>query len=146
MVSKLAELVSGDQLVAWMIFMFLVGYFLYKEWPEFKRRVSSGEVKERIDADVIKTVDMRLGAIEKNIKEIDQKLDRDYQRINNLERSAGKTEKKQSNITEELSLIIDALLGALGGLQELGANGPTKEAEKKITDYMNRKMHVGKEE
>ena len=32
-------------------------------------------------------------------------------------------------------------MGALGGLLELGANGPTKEAKAKVQDYLNRKAH-----
>ena len=36
---------------------------------------------------------------------------------------------------------MEALMGALGGLQELGANGPTKEAKTKIQDYLNKKAH-----
>ena len=38
----LGETVSGDSLISWLVIAFLVGYFIYKEWPEFKRRMTSG--------------------------------------------------------------------------------------------------------
>lgn len=41
MQNKIMELVTGDQVAAWLLIAFLVGYFIYKEWPEFKRRKGS---------------------------------------------------------------------------------------------------------
>ena len=35
MMTKLAELVEGESLVAWLLIAILVVYFVYKEWPEF---------------------------------------------------------------------------------------------------------------
>ena len=52
-----------------------------------------------------------------------------------------KTRTVQISMSEELKIIMEALLGALGGLQELGANGPTKEAKAKIQNYLNSKAH-----
>ena len=49
MVDILSKLVTGDQLVGWLVIGFLVIYFIYKEWPEFKKRVSKSEVKEHKD-------------------------------------------------------------------------------------------------
>ena len=46
---------------------------------------------------------------------------------------------------EDRQIIMEALLGALGGLQELGANGPTKEAENKIRTYLNKQAHRNEE-
>ena len=42
---------------------------------------------------------------------------------------------------EERELIIRSLLGVVQGLQEVGANGPTKKTEKEIQDYLVRKAH-----
>ena len=141
MTGKLSELVSGEAVAMWLLIAFLVFYFIYKEWPEFKKRMTSGVIKEQKDEQIDKTVDQRLNTIESNIKEIDGKLDRDYQRLNRLDSELEHTRDSQKDMAEELGLIMEALMGALGGLQELGANGPTKEAKNKIQDYLNRKAH-----
>ena len=39
MISKLGEFVTAQSLVNFMVLAILVGYFIYKEWPEFKKRV-----------------------------------------------------------------------------------------------------------
>ena len=146
MVGKLSDLVTGESVAVWLLIAFLVGYFIYKEWPEFKKRVSKGAVREQHEEETDRTVADRLDVIEKDVKEINGKLDRDYQRINRLEVQIEKTKNVQANTSEELVIIMEALLGALGGLQELGANGPTKEAKDKIHAYLNKKAHKEWEE
>lgn len=141
MISKLGEFVTAQSLVNFMVLAILVGYFIYREWPEFKKRVSRGAVKEKADEQAEQTIGQRLGSIEREVKQINEKLDRDYKRINILETRIDKTEEVQDSTSEELRIIIEALLGALGGLQELGANGPTKEAEEVIHNYLNKKAH-----
>ena len=42
---------------------------------------------------------------------------------------------------EEREVIMQALLGVLGGLQEIGANGPTKDAKAKVEKYINKQAH-----
>jgi hypothetical protein len=143
MINKLADLVTGKQIAVWLLLFFLVGYFIYKEWPEFRSRISRGAVKEHTDEVNEKTINGRLGTIESEVKQINEKLDRDYKRLNKMEAQIGNTINVQANTSDELTIIIEALLGALGGLQELGANGPTKEAESKIQDYLNKKAHKG---
>ena len=48
------ELVTGDQVAAWILIAFLVGYFIYKEWPEFSRRVSGEAVEKEKEAAALK--------------------------------------------------------------------------------------------
>ena len=141
MINKLADLVTGESVAAWLLIAFLVIYFLYKEWPEFRKRVSNRDVKDLKDETKDRTVEQRLDGIEKDVKEIKEKLDRDYHRINRMEADIERTKTAQANTSEELEIIMEALMGALGGLQELGANGPTREAKTKIQDYLNAKAH-----
>ncbi len=141
MMGKLAELVSADALSAWLLAAFLVAYFIYKEWPEFKKRMTQGAIKDKEEEVSERSVGQRLDTIEKDVKEIKEKLDRDYERINKLENGAREAKTAQNSTSEELELIMEALMGALGGLQELGANGPTKEAKNKIQDYLNKRAH-----
>lgn len=133
----LQQAISPEQLIMWLIIAFLVGYFLYKEWPEFKRRVSGSAVKEVND----KTVSERLTAIEKDISEIKAKLDIDYTRLNDMDRWKNGIEQIVTESLEEREILMQAMLGVLGGLQELGANGPTKAAKATIQDYINKQAH-----
>ena len=141
MVDQLAKTVTGAQILNWCVIAFLVGYFAYKEWPDFKKRISSRAVKDHEDAEQDKSVDARLDRVEIEVRNVNEKLGRDYDRLNRLELQIEKTRTVQISMSEELEIIMEALLGALGGLQELGANGPTKEAKAKIQDYLNRKAH-----
>lgn len=139
---KLEELITADQMLTWIVIAFLVGYFIYKEWPEFKRRISGTAVNAVKEAAEDKSVLARLSAIETDVKDIKAKLERDYTRINDMERWRGSMERMISDSLEEREILMQAMLGVLGGLQEIGANGPTKKAEETIRNYLNRKAHM----
>lgn len=139
---KLEELITADQILTWIVIAFLVGYFIYKEWPEFKRRVSGTAVNAAKEAAEDKSVLARLSAIETDVKDIKAKLERDYTRINDMERWRGSMERMIADSLEEREILMQAMLGVLGGLQEIGANGPTKKAEEQIRLYLNRKAHM----
>lgn len=141
MQNKIMELVTGDQVAAWILVAFLVGYFVYKEWPDFRRRVSGEAVEKVQEAAADKSVCDRLTAIEEEVRQIKAKLDRDYDRLNDMERWRRTIQRIAEDSLEERQILMQALLGVLGGLQEIGANGPTKEAEKTIRQYLNRKAH-----
>ena len=141
MLGKLGELITGESVASWLLIALLVMYFVYKEWPDFKKRVTSGALKEQSNEQADRTVEDRLDSIEEKLKSIEDRLDRDYQRLNRFDSEIEKSRYSQSATAEELSIIMEALMGALGGLQELGANGPTKEAKARIQDYLNKKAH-----
>ena len=142
MLGKLSELVSGETLASWLLIALLVGYFIYKEWPEFRKRMSKEAVKEQKDEMIERTVDERLDSIENELEKMDERLRRDYQRLNLFDQELEKSKNYQSNTAEELGIIMEALMGVLSGLQEIGANGPTKEAKSKIQNYLNKKAHL----
>lgn len=139
---KLEELITADQILTWIVIAFLIGYFIYKEWPEFKRRVSGTAINAAKEAAEDKSVLARLSAIETDVKEIKTKLERDYTRLNAMEHWKGGMEKMVADSLEEREILMQAMLGVLGGLQEIGANGPTKKAEEQIRNYLNRKAHM----
>ena len=141
MLGKLSELVSGETLASWLLIALLVGYFIYKEWPEFRKRMSKNAVKEQKDEMIERTVDERLDSIENELEKMDERLRRDYQRLNLFDQELEKSKKYQSNTAEEFGIVMEALIGVLSGLQEIGANGPTKEAKAKIQNYLNKKAH-----
>jgi hypothetical protein len=124
-----------------MVIAALFIYFIYKEWPEFKRRISGGAVAAEKEAAEDKSVSDRLSAIESDIKQIKENLDRDYHRLNEMERWRGGIQKMGEESLEEREILMQAMIGVLGGLQELGANGPTKSAKAGIQDYINKQAH-----
>lgn len=142
MEKRLIEIVTAEQVLTWLVIAFLVGYFFYKEWPEFKRRISGRAVSAAQDAAQDKSVLDRLTTIEEQLKTIQEKLERDYNRLNDMERWRGSMSRMVADSLEEREILMRAMLGVLGGLQEIGANGPTKTAENTIRDYLNRKAHA----
>ena len=138
---ELMELVTGGQVAAWILIAFLVGYFVYKEWPDFQRRMTGRAVEKERDAAADKTVNARLSAIEDDVRQIKEKLERDFTRLNTMERWKRTITGIAEDSLEERQILMEAMLGVLGGLQEIGANGCTKSAETTIRNYLNRKAH-----
>lgn len=141
MINALSNLVTAQQVGTWLIIFLLVSYFLYKEWPELKNRMTSGAIKEKRLEETDRTVLDRLTNIENEVKQVNVKLERDYYRINEVEKKLRKTRELQADVNEELEIIMRALLDVLKTLQDQGANGATKESEKAINDYLNKKSH-----
>ena len=133
----LQQAITPEQMILWLIMAFLVGYFIYKEWPEFQRRVSGSAVKAEKD----KSVTDRLTAIEADIREIKGKLEHDYIRLNDIDLWKKSVDRVVAESLEEREIIMHAMLGILGGLQELGANGQTEEAIDAIHTYINKQAH-----
>lgn len=133
----LQQAITPEQIILWLIIAFLVGYFLYKEWPEFQRRVSGSAVKAEKD----KSVTERLTAIESDIQEIKGKLEHDYIRLNDIDMWKKSVDRVVAESLEEREILMQAMLGVLGGLQELGANGQTEEAIDAIHTYINKQAH-----
>ena len=137
----LGETVSGEALISWLVIAFLVVYFVYKEWPEFKKRMTSGSVTEAKDELVTASNRKRLEAIETAVVDIKEKLDRDYRRINEMEKELMRSRKSQQEDREEMLLLMRGLLAALKGLQQLNCNGPVTESIDTITTYLTAKAH-----
>lgn len=141
MEKALQELVTPEQILTWLIIAFLVGHFVYKEWPEFKKRITGSALDKAAAAATDKSLDARLTSIEEDVRQIKDKLDRDYGRLNDMEKWKRSMEQIVSESLEEREILMQAMLGVLGGLQELGANGPTKEAADTINRYINKQAH-----
>ena len=150
MVNKLAELVTGEQVAIWLIIAFLVGYFIYKEYPELKNRISKSALKEQKDEMSEKTISDRIDAIEKKLDgmekkfdEMNDKLSRDYNRINVMEKQQKKIERMQRNSLEERGIIMRALLAIMEGVPD---NEMVQKSEQEIQDYLVKQSHVQEED
>lgn len=138
MVNKLSELVTGEQVAIWLIIAFLVVYFIYKEWPEFHKRITKSALREKEEEYSEKTVSERLDAIEKKLEEMNDKLTRDYDRINVMEKQQKKIDKMQRNSLEERGIIMRALLALMEGATE---NDKIRASENEIQSYLVRQSH-----
>jgi len=135
-------MVTGQQITQWIIIAFLVGYFLYKEYPEFRKRISKDavdEVEQEVDK---KTLFERLDAIEKKLREMDDKLTRDYDRINLMEKEQKTIKRMQRNSLEERGIIMRALLALMEGAPD---NEKIEESENEINQYLIKQAHQDEE-
>ena len=138
MINGLQSTITGGQITTWIIIAFLVGYFIYKEAPEFKRRVSKDAIDEKEQAQIEKTLFERLDAIEKKLNELDEKLANDYDRINAMEKEQRAYRKMQKNSLEERGIIMRALLALMEGSEE---NDRVRASEKEINEYLIKTAH-----
>lgn len=142
MVNELQTVITGEQVTMWLIIAFLVGYFIYKEYPEFKRRVTKSALTEQKQEVSEKTILERLDAIEEKLKEMDEKLTRDYERINTVEKDQKNVKKMQKNSLEERGIIMRALLALMEGSED---NDKIRESEKEINRYLIEQAHQNDE-
>ena len=137
MESKLFSVVDAQILCQWLLIAALAGLFIIKEWPGIWEKITKQVNKDQLP----QTLATRLDHIEAEITEIKEKLNRDYGRINDVESKQEADHKNMREIKTEQGIIMRALLGALNGLQELGANGSTETAKEEIVDYLNKQAH-----
>ena len=135
MVTGLQSTITGAEITTWIIIAFLVGYFIYKEAPEFKKRISKSAVDEKQQE---KTLFERLDAIEKKLGELEEKLTNDYDRINAMEKEQVAYRKMQKNSLEERGIIMRALLAIMESSED---NEKVKASEKEINEYLIRTAH-----
>lgn len=133
----LQGMVSGDALISWLAIALLVGYFAYKEWPEFQRRIGAKTVQEESGRTILE----RMTSMESDVKDIKEKLDRDYRRINEVEKELARHRKDQIRDREEMEIIMRGVLAALQGLQQQGCDGTVTDTVVEINTYLNKKAH-----
>lgn len=75
------------------------------------------------------------------IERIEKMLNKQQAHLDELDRIQKLQNAQLADSLDERELILKSLLGVIQGLQEIGANGPTKQAEKDIQDYLLQKSH-----
>lgn len=109
-----------------------------RDWFEVARKAENK--RENID-ELLERHNKELEELKLEIQKINKKLSNDQREISKIEDITFKQQRYIEDSTEERELIIRSLLGVVQGLQEVGANGPTKKAEKEIQDYLIKKSH-----
>lgn len=123
-----------------VIIVLAVIIILYKYGPKAWKAFDFARKKVNYTEEIIELVKKHENEIYGK-KGVNEKLDRDYERLNDMDKILKRHAEEARESREEMQIVIESLLGILKGLQELGSNGPTKEAQKKIEDYMIEKSH-----
>ena len=133
------------QYIVWTILVLLVVVvILYKCYPKIKTWFETARKAENKREDIDELLERHnkeLEELKKEIQKINTKLSNDHTEISKIEEITVKQQQYIEDSMEERELIIHSLLGVVQGLQEVGANGPTKKTEKEIQDYLVRKAH-----
>lgn len=135
--NKLSSLTTEDFIVQWVVVAVLAILLIYKSWPDIKKALNSWRKQEN-DREGLNTSIKRH---DEEIEKINEKLDRDYIAINEMRKTLALQKRVTEESLEEREIIMRSLLGVLKGLQEIGANGPTKEAQAEIEAYINKQAH-----
>ena len=133
----------------------LILYILYKDWPDLKKRISAGPLKERKMEEADASLEGKISILKDEVRElkmkmlsVDEKLATDFARINSLERETDQMRKLAESSMEERQILMECSLAMLKGIRELGAkewgnDGPpsVKKAEDDLQDYLTSKAH-----
>lgn len=141
MISEITAAVPKDNFITIFLAVFLIAYFAYKEWPEFKKRMQQPAVRSAEDIAVQQDMADKLASIERQIGRLNEKTNNDFYRLENLESAMSDIKTSVGHSLEERELIMNALIGVLRGLQELGSNGPTKQSEHELMEFLNNRAH-----
>lgn len=133
------------QYIIWTIaIMIVVMVIIYKCYPTIKSwfEVARKEKNKRDGIDeLLEKHTNELQELREEVQKINKKLSNDQNNINKIEEITIRQQQYIEDSMEERELIIRSLLGVVQGLQEVGANGPTKKAEKEIQEYLVKKSH-----
>lgn len=131
------------QYIVWTIIVFIALIVLgAKVYPTLSKWFNALKKETDKYEDLLENVKKANEAIDL----INQKIGRDYARTSQLQQIAMRQQKCVEDSLEERELILKSLLGVVQGLQEIGANGPTKRAESDIQDFLLKKSHKVSEE
>lgn len=139
---KASKLVSTEFMIGVIVVIAALIVVLYKVLPVVITWFRTARTAVNQYEELMKSVEQNT----EDIKVIKEKIDEDNTKLNQLQQIIVKQQKHIEDSLEERELIIRSLLGVVQGLQEVGANGPTKKAEAEIQAYLLKKSHETSEE
>lgn len=113
---KITDLVTGEAVLQWLIIFLLLAYFVYKEYPEFKNRMTGGTKKELEEESREKRMEERLARAKGRIADIEGKLRRDYRNLEELLKDEQEDKRILQASLEEREITMRALLAIIDGL------------------------------
>ena len=135
--NELINLVPKEQFMYTIIVLAVITVGICKYLPMFYKWFNIARIKANDFENVSKTINQNAT----DIDIINQKIGRDYARLNQIFQIVERQQKYIEDSLEERELILRSLLGIIQGLQEVGANGPTKRAEAEIQAFLLKKSH-----
>ncbi len=129
--------ITDTMIVQWIVIFLLLAYIIYKSFPAIKKMLEDYRSTKNHKDNIINMLDDH----EKKIDNIEKLLNRDYVRMNKTDALLDRYLLELNNSKEESNLIMRGVLASLKGLQELGTNGPTKEAQADIERYLMEQVH-----
>ena len=126
--------ITPEDVITWLVLMFLFMIAIGKIWPAIRSKVRKDETIESVPTQIRK--------VNARVDKVEEKLDRDYESINEIKKELRRQGKENEDSLEERQLLMSSMLAVLDGLQQLGTNGKTKEAQDDLQTYINRKAHA----
>lgn len=138
-----------------ILILSLAGLAVWLRWPEIKKRISEGPLKDKRMQDADASLDGKIRILTDEVRElnrkmlsVEEKLATDFARINSLERETDQMRKLAESSMEERQILMECSLAMLKGIRELGAkewgnDGPPsiKKAEDDLQNYLTSKAH-----
>ena len=129
----IAEMVTSATLKDWILCLVISLLILWKVWPDISNRVKGAFNTARYGADLVDMVEEHELAIN-GAGGIQEKLERDYDRINKLE-------SKAKISLEENELIMKSMLAILKVMNKMEPSEDTEQVQEEIVEFMNRQSH-----
>jgi hypothetical protein len=149
MMSKIAGEIDGNLFTVILLSIILIAYFVYKEWPEFKKRVSKDAVRnkeeEAEDAGIAKELEAikkSLNELKESVNEVKEKQARDYKRLNTLEVETNRQKIAIADSLKERKLLMKGIMACLDGLEQQGCNHIVPSTKKEIYNYLSETAHA----
>lgn len=130
----IAEYMSNPTFRDWVLCFVIFVLIIWKIWPELSSRLKKTFDTARYGADLVDMVqDHQLQIYGEG--GINNKLQRDFEKINRLEHKA------KIN-TKENELIMKSMLAMLKAINKIEPSEDTAQIQDEIVDFMNRQSHV----
>ena len=95
----------------------------------------------RAEANELENMVTQIEANAKAIKMLESRLNKQGDNLSVITSVINRQQHIIDASLEERGIMMRSLLGVVKGLQELGANGPTKKVEHELQDYLVRQSH-----
>lgn len=142
----IANEVTSKEFFTFLFCTVLVGYFLYKEWPEARRRIIARYTQEQNQEEADRNLASRVAQTERRLDEHQEMLSRDYNRLRDLTDAVEVNRRKTTQALEEMALIIEGFSVLLASLENAGDTQMTqriRKMEDKLNEYLRAKAHEG---
>ena len=136
------QISSGDFIRVFFILL-IIAYFIYKEGPEFHKRMVARRMKDQTYEQADKDLERRVARLESKIDEHQVMLSRDYKELHALKDSTEISRQVNMRALEEMEVIMRTNLAVLDSLEELGASKEvTQNARRDINSYLTKTAHT----